>query len=103
MRHYRIIATVAGLFIAAPAFAQSYPAEAVILLPEVEVRSGPSKRPQLAAFPDWVVDYVIVHELAHLAVADHSPEFWALVSRYPRTERARGYLIAKSGEGEDDY
>ncbi len=56
---------------------------------------------RVAAFPDWVVDYVIVHELAHLEVADHSPAFWALVERYPRAERARGYLIAKSGDADD--
>lgn len=51
---------------------------------------------QVASFPAWVVDYVIVHELAHLAVANHSPAFWSLVDRYPLAERARGYLIAKS-------
>jgi predicted metal-dependent hydrolase len=43
-------------------------------------------------FPDWVVDYVILHELAHLVVANHNTQFWALVARYPRSERARGYL-----------
>jgi predicted metal-dependent hydrolase len=52
---------------------------------------------RLAKFPDWVVDYVIVHELAHLAQADHSSAFWSLVQRYPKAERAIGYLIAKSG------
>ena len=57
---------------------------------------------RLARFPDWVVDYVIVHELAHLAVADHSAEFWQLVHRYPKAERATGYLIAKSGDVEID-
>jgi predicted metal-dependent hydrolase len=56
---------------------------------------------RLAAFPDWVVDYVIVHELAHLQVAEHSSEFWQLVYRFPKAERAIGYLIAKSGDGED--
>jgi predicted metal-dependent hydrolase len=56
---------------------------------------------RLAAFPDWVVDYVIVHELAHLQVAGHSDDFWRLVYRYPKTERAIGYLIAKSGDGDD--
>ena len=55
---------------------------------------------RLAGFPGWVLDYVLVHELAHLAVPDHSPAFWALVARYPRAERARGYLMAKGLEDE---
>jgi len=33
-----------------------------------------------------------VHELAHLLVPGHGPDFWELVGRYPRSERARGYL-----------
>ena len=57
---------------------------------------------RLARFPDWVIDYVIVHELAHLEVADHSAEFWRLVHRYPKAERATGYLIAKSGDVETE-
>lgn len=56
---------------------------------------------RIARFPDWVVDYVIVHELAHLVVSDHSDAFWALVHRFPRSERAIGYLIAKSGDEAD--
>lgn len=50
---------------------------------------------RIAGFPTWVVDAVIVHELAHLVHADHSPAFWALAHRYPKTERALGFLIAK--------
>jgi hypothetical protein len=42
--------------------------------------------------PPWVVDYVLLHELAHLAVPGHGPQFWALLETYPKTERARGYL-----------
>lgn len=53
---------------------------------------------RLAAFPDWVIDYVIVHELAHLRVRGHGDAFWNLVHRYPKSERAIGYLIAKSGD-----
>ena len=49
---------------------------------------------RLATMPDWVLNYVVVHELAHLEEANHSPNFWALVNQYPLTERARGYLMA---------
>ena len=49
---------------------------------------------RLASMPDWVLKYVIVHELAHLEEANHGPNFWALVNKYPLTERARGYLMA---------
>ncbi|MFJ8042976.1 M48 family metallopeptidase [Kitasatospora sp. NPDC096147] len=47
---------------------------------------------RLRGMPEYVVDYVLLHELAHLLEADHGPAFWALLASYPRTERARGYL-----------
>ncbi|MCX5399610.1 M48 family metallopeptidase [Streptomyces sp. NBC_00102] len=47
---------------------------------------------RLQGMPEYVVDYVLVHELAHLLVPGHGPDFWHLLEAYPRTERARGYL-----------
>ena len=47
-----------------------------------------------AVLPDWVLDYLLVHELAHLEQSDHGPAFHELENRYPLTERARGYLMA---------
>ena len=51
---------------------------------------------RLAVMPGWVLDWVLVHELAHLEVADHGPRFQTLVDRYELAERAKGYLIAMS-------
>jgi predicted metal-dependent hydrolase len=51
---------------------------------------------RLQGMPQWVVDYVLVHELAHLLEPGHGEGFWAWVDRYPKTERARGYLLGWS-------
>ena len=47
---------------------------------------------RLEGMPSWVIDYVLVHELAHLIEVGHTPAFWRLVDEYPRAERAKGFL-----------
>ena len=47
---------------------------------------------RLRDVPDSVLDYVLLHELAHLLVAGHGPAFWRLLAGYPHLERARGFL-----------
>lgn len=47
---------------------------------------------RLHDMPTWVVDYVLLHELAHLLEPNHTQRFWQWVDQYPRAERAKGYL-----------
>jgi predicted metal-dependent hydrolase len=47
---------------------------------------------RLRGMPEYVIDYVLLHELAHLLVPGHGARFWQLLDAYPRTERARGFL-----------
>jgi predicted metal-dependent hydrolase len=47
---------------------------------------------RVKGMPGYVLDYVVLHELAHLLAPGHGPDFWRLLAGYPRLERARGYL-----------
>src|SRR6478736_1159551 len=51
---------------------------------------------RLQGMPSWVIDYVLMHELAHLFEASHNSRFWGWVDRYPQAERAKGYLAGWS-------
>lgn len=51
---------------------------------------------RIKGLPTWVVDYVLVHELAHLLEPGHDEKFWAWVNRYPKSEKARGFLLGYS-------
>lgn len=57
---------------------------------------------RMADFPTWVIDHVIVHELAHLVEHRHDARFRALAARYPLAERAEGFLLAKAGGTDPD-
>ena len=57
---------------------------------------------RLKEMPDWVRNYVIMHELAHIIEPNHGENFWNLVYQYKLTERAKGYLIAKGLESDKE-
>jgi predicted metal-dependent hydrolase len=47
---------------------------------------------RLTQCPEWVIDCVLVHELAHLQEADHGPEFYEIANRHPRQDECGLYL-----------
>ncbi len=47
---------------------------------------------RLSGAPDYVLDYLLVHELIHLEIPDHSESFRALLSRFMESERANAFL-----------
>ena len=61
---------------------------------------------RLRAAPPWVLDAVIVHELAHLLEPNHSPRFRELEGRYPRRRDAdvflEGYLLGLHVDADTD-
>ena len=52
---------------------------------------------RLIMAPDFVLRYLVTHEVVHLAVPDHSKRFWLTVqSLCPEMDRARQWLVANS-------
>jgi predicted metal-dependent hydrolase len=61
---------------------------------------------RIRGWPDWVVEYVVAHEMAHRKHANHSKAFWVYLGRYPKTERARGFIQGVAfqlGEDAEDW
>lgn len=48
---------------------------------------------RIGLMPEWVRDYVVLHEMAHLVEPNHSSAFRNIVSGYKLAERAKGYLM----------
>ena len=51
---------------------------------------------QVQGMPEWVLDYVLLHELAHLIHPNHSAAFWAELASYPEMETAKAFLAGAS-------
>lgn len=63
---------------------------------------------EIRDWPQWVVDYILAHELAHRLHPDHSPAFWkTLQEAYPQAEQARGFIkgvmYAQGRSMDEDY
>jgi len=53
----------------------------------------------LALGPESVLEYVVVHELCHIAERNHSPAFWSLVARHlPNYAEERRWLKSHGAE-----
>lgn len=49
--------------------------------------------------PPGVIDYVVVHELTHIKIPDHTPAFWTAIRRVlPDFEVSRDWLRDKGGD-----
>jgi predicted metal-dependent hydrolase len=58
---------------------------------------------RLQTMPPWVIDYVLLHELAHLIEPSHNARFWQWVDQFPRSERAKGYLEGVAAAANLDF
>ena len=73
-------------------------------LKELEAALGrmpPRRHPQIQLAPDLcppeVIDYVVVHELAHLKVPGHNPRFWGVVEKVLPDYASRRHWLNRAG------
>lgn len=50
---------------------------------------------RLMQYPDEAIDYVVIHELAHIKHHNHGKRFWALVEKYCPDYKNRRALLKK--------
>ncbi|HMV55140.1 MAG TPA: SprT family zinc-dependent metalloprotease [Rhodocyclaceae bacterium] len=72
----RLVPLAAALGVAVPALALS---SARTRWGSCSTKSGVRLNWRLIHFPEAIIDYVVVHELAHLRHMNHGPRFWSLV------------------------
>ena len=48
---------------------------------------------RLMAYPEEAIDYVVVHELAHIRHKNHSPDFYAFIARFLPDYKAREAIL----------
>lgn len=57
---------------------------------------------KIRGWPDYVVDYILAHEICHRKYPNHSGEFWNYLARYPHVEKALGFIEGVAyAEGSD--
>ncbi len=47
---------------------------------------------RIRGWPDYVVNYILAHEICHRKYPNHSEEFWQYLDRYPYVEKALGFI-----------
>jgi hypothetical protein len=57
---------------------------------------------RIRSWPQWVIEYVVAHELVHRVHPNHSKAFWAYLSRFPMSERARGFIEGTAYQLDED-
>ena len=58
---------------------------------------------RLVLSPEWVLDYVVAHEVAHLAEHNHGPVFWSIVDQLNDNATAARAWLGENGESLHRY
>lgn len=58
---------------------------------------------RLMAYPEAAIDYVVVHELAHIKYKDHSKRFYALIEKYMPDYKTRKAILKKPIMGGSEH